>query len=752
MQTRRSANATPVAPYRHTPLCLALTGLMMALTQPAVADDAINLGTVTGSASAPATPQMFATPTPVNVEQTPAEQTRNIQLFNPDASQAQVNITAGALDALPPTASYTQALATLPNVVVQTGSDSMTGDNVYINGLPKTLINFTVDDMPLNDSDSYGFYTNEFVPPDLLSGIQYYSSAASAAIPGQAAFAGSVQAYTRDPGPDMFVEPLLGAGSFGKHNVGMLFNSGLMGSNTGAPTALWLYQNNVHMDGYFQNTPATQYQTLAKSVTQIGPATLTLFYSRNDETFSYYDGCTAAGLALYGNSCNLLGSNPYLTSGAPNTQYTGYNYNQYVDSTMYAKLDIPLAPGARITNQIYRYDGNGFGASATTYTQHLLQPVGGYGSVSPSANNVLLDHAYNTTQRWGDTLKLLLSDRTNTLEAGVWYNHNDSTHDNRYYNDATIGYVGSNYTEYVTTDTTEPYVNYTHHFSPALDVVVGAKYLYMTRSFDNVVAQAAGQPYSFDTNFNILLPSAGINYKLSHDWSVYANYTRNANPPAYNQFYTSTFNPNLAPEEADTWEAGTRWKINNWSSTLDAFRLNFSNYILSSTISNGGSGTLTELANAGSAVNQGISWQNNWLIDDHWSMYANLGWLHAHFDTLNQPFPYAPDYTASVGAIYQDQSWTGRIGAIRVDNAYYSVGGYPNNTLLTLPANTTVNASLSYRLRHAPMGDSFGFKDATLSLLVNNLTNTSYVTAYYNSTTMQMNQPRNYYVTLDARF
>ncbi len=738
------------AQLKRTTLSLAVASLLFGMAQSGIADT-VDLGTVSGSAQTQAPAQMFGTPTPTNVESTPAEQIQNVQTFDQDASQGVTTITAGRMATLPPGASFTQALAVLPNVVVLTGSDSMTGDNVYVNGLPKTLINFTVDDIPLNDSDNYAFYSNEFIPTNLVGSIQYYPGAGSAAIPGLAAFAGSVQTYSMDPGPDMYIEPMFGVGSYGKHNAGVLLNTGILGGNTGAPTTIYWMHNHIAMDGYFNNTPAQQTTDNIKSVTAFGRAKLTLYYARNDETFNYYDGCTAAGIAAQGDQCNLLGSNMYNSNGSVNTYYAGWNFNKYLDSMAYGKLVLPLANGAEISDQPYFYHGDGFGEGDTTRSMHLLTPGGTYALVSPSANGVLINPSYNVTRRYGNILKLLLPFGDVTTEAGLWYNHNASMHDGRYINSSTGLYVGSLYQEQVNTDTTEPYINFTWKATPALTFDVGGKNLSMNRTFFDAVAQAAGKTSQFDSNYSGFLPSFSVNYKVASNASVYANYTKNVNPPAYNQFYTGTYNPNLAAEEADTYDIGGTWKSGIWSSSIDAFQLNFNNYIVSSTITSGTS-TISELANAGAATNKGISWQNNFMFTPNWSMYANIGWLDAYFDTFNQNFPYAPNNTETLGVIYHTEAFNASLSGQHVGSSYFSVGNYPTNTLLQLPSYTVVNASASYTFKYAGMSSQLGFKDATVAVNVTNLFNTMYVDSYYNASTQEMSLPREFYLSVNARF
>jgi len=749
-----SATGNTIRHFKKNVISLAVTSLLLGDMSTAMADNTIELGTVSSSASIVTPVQPFATPVPVNIENTPNNQIQNIQTFNPDATQGETTLTAGRMATLPPGVSFTQALAALPNVVVQTNGDSMTGDNVYVNGLPKSLINFTVDDVPLNDNDNYAFYSNEFIPTNLVGSIQYYPSAASAAIPGLAAFAGSVQTYSKDPGADFFIQPFVGTGSFGKHNDGMMINTGVLGANSGAPTTVYWMHNYIAMDGYFNNTPAHQTTDNIKSITAFGRTTLTLYYARNDETFNYYDGCNASNIASQGDQCNLLGNNMYNSNGKVNTYYAGWNFNHYLDSMAYGKLVIPLANGAQISDQPYFYHGDGFGEGATTYTQHLLTPSGTYASVTAPANGALINPSYNVTRRYGNIFKLLIPLGDVTTEAGLWYNHNWTLHDSRYINSTTGLYVGSSYQEQVTTDITEPYINLTWKPTSQLTFVAGGKNLSENRVFFDSVAQAAGNTSQYNSSYSGFLPSLGVNYKLTPNAALYANYTKNVNPPAYNQFYTGTYNPNLGAEEADTYDIGATAKMGIWSTSIDAFELKFNNYILSSTINNGTS-LISELANAGAATNKGISWQNNFVFTPNWSMYANIGWLDAYFNSLNQNFPYAPNNTETLGVIYHTDAFNASLSGQHVGSSYYSIGSYPSNTLLQLPSYTLVNASASYTFKYANMNSQLGFKDATLGVSVANLLNTTYVTAYSGSASNPneyLNMPRSFYVSLNARF
>ncbi|WP_141738288.1 TonB-dependent receptor [Acidithiobacillus caldus] len=730
---------------RNKAVSVAVLASVLALSQMPV-QAAEPLGTVTGTAQGSS--GFFGSSPNVNTGETPPSDVQQIQKFKQDTTNAETTITRGQYEMLTPTDSYTQSLQNLPNAVVVSSGDSMDGDDVYINGFSKSLINFTLDGIPLNDNDSYTYYSNEFIPSVLVAGTKYYPGAQSAAIPGLASFGGSIETYSLKPSPYFFLRPMVGGGSFGKYNYGGLVNTGLFLKNI-APTSAWLYVNTNHRDGYFQNNGAIQTQFLFKSVTQIGPGALTLFFTQNNQRFNYYNGATAAQIAQFGNDYNGYTSNPFLANGRPNTFYTGYNYNRYLNWLGYGKYEGEVGK-VKFSEQFYYYYGNGYGAGATTFTQTLLTPAGSVQRVAPAADQVLLRNSINNTHRWGNIVKLAYPLGPVDTELGFWFNHNNTTHDAQYFNQANV-YLGSTYIEPVVTDTYEPYIVFNYKPVERLKLAAGVKYLYANRDFKDYVALAQGQPGVFNASFHQVLPSVGANYRVMEGINLFANFTQNANPPGYNQFYTGVYNPSLAPQKANTYDLGLVWNRGFWKGELDLFRVDFRNYILSTTVQVG-SFNQTVLANAGKAINQGISWQNNFVFNDQLSAYANVGFLDARLKSAGQPFPYAPHHTESVGLIYRDGGFKATVGFNEIGNAYYNLGG----KFLPLGSRFYTNASLRYTLNNMPLSSGgFGLKKVSLGVYVNNLFDRTWIQSYSGSNAnpnLKLNLPANVYATLDASF
>ncbi len=750
-----------VLPRRFRPRDLAFAAALVC-AHTAWAQTASDLGEVQaqgqgGSGAGGATGSgLFLSAPAGTVQSIPQKQLDNVQLFNPTATQAQTEITAGQYQAMTPTDSFTSALKIMPNVVVTSDGDSQNGDTVYINGFAQNLINWTLDGVPLNDNDSYAFYTNEFIPTRLISGTRYFPGAASAAIPGLAAFGGSVETYSLNPGPKPSISLFGGVGSFGKKSYGLLANSGLLGANTGAPTALYFYANRNKLDGYYDNTPSDQKMYVFKSVSQIGPGALTLFYTQNNQNFNYYGGCTAANQAKFGDTCNVYTDQPFV-AGKPNGLFTGYNNNTYQNWLTYAKYEATFGK-VTVSNQLYYYRGDGFGGGAyTNATYNLLRPDGSYGSVKAPTGGLFVSHSINDTRRIGNIFRLAmpLGDSVN-LEAGLWLNKNDTTHDQQFLSSVNGQYLGSVYDEPVSTKLYEPYVNFTFKPLQALTLQAGLKYLHTSRDFVDyaALARTGGKQGRYSNTFSTLMPSLGVNYAVSKGINVYANVTRNTNPPQYNQYYTGTYNPNLAPQKATTYDAGVIYDFGIWSGGVDIFRVNFDDYIQSYTYTPPGStASITQLANVGKAVNEGIAWQNNFRFNKEWGAYANLGLLNAQFTSANQPMPYAPHSTIAAGLTWRTGPWGARFGVRHVSEAVWTDGKSP------IPAHTTADASVRYSWKSGDTAAGLGFKEFSVRLNVDNLFNQQWVYKYKtgfpfsaSNPGLYVTRPRTLFLGVEATF
>ncbi|HCA27195.1 MAG TPA: hypothetical protein DEP05_06070 [Betaproteobacteria bacterium] len=133
------------------------------------------------------------------------------QQFDQNATQSQNTMTATHIDTMSPTTDFLHALADQPNTYVySSGVPGLNGSNISINGFGNNKLGFTLDDIPINDADNYGFYSNEFIPLSETRQITVTPGAGSATTIGMSAFGGSVGTASKNPSAHFFVKPMGG--------------------------------------------------------------------------------------------------------------------------------------------------------------------------------------------------------------------------------------------------------------------------------------------------------------------------------------------------------------------------------------------------------------------------------------------------------------------------------------------------------------------------------------------------------------
>lgn len=644
------------------------------------------------------------------------------QSINPKATQTQDVITAKQLSQIPVTTDFIQALQYLPNVdVFEQGGNGLNGSTITVNGFDNTRLNFTLDGIPLSDTDSYSFYSNEFIQNSDIGQITITPSAGNATTLGLAAFGGSIDIQSRDPDATHGAVLQGGAGSFGTYSEYVKLNSGEYAQSL-APTRTYVSFAHATSQGYFDNS-GTDYKNslLLKSVTHVGPGDLTLFFTQNQQQFHYYGGCTAAQIAASGEECNRYTGPPVSTS------YTAYQINRYQDSLAYLGYSFNIG-GARIDNKAFFYYGNGFGGAATTA-----------GSADPAQYRgppaqVLPERSWNNTNRPGDILTITIPvANAMTLKTGALYLHSQQEHYEAKYDPVTLAEITAEpriYDEPSLSKLVEPFVDVQVQPIDPLLIEAGVKYVIMDRDFtDSIHAQN-----DRSVSYRKALPSVGVNYEFVRGYHVYVNYSQNVRVPGYNQFYTGSvsggilqnYNQDLDLEQANTIEAGFYVRSGNLEGRLSGFHTKYSNYILALQVQPPGqTGYVNEVVNAGDASYQGGTLALTYQITPWLSSFVNAGVLHSHLDRYNGPASNAPQQTEALGFEANTGGFAGSLAVHhkgpRYANYLDAFGNTNSFQYYGLPAITTLDASLGYKW-DKPFGDS-SFSSMEAKLILTNLTN-----------------------------
>ena len=138
----------------------------------------------------------------------------------------------------------------------------------YINlrGISPTRINFTLDGVPLSDSEDMGTYFVDF--PDLarsLESVQIQRGVGTSTF-GTAAFGGSVNLESVAPASEARTDATLGTGSFGNHQVSIGHHTGELGAGISLYTRVSYLQN----EGYRENSETRQRNLFLSASKQLG--------------------------------------------------------------------------------------------------------------------------------------------------------------------------------------------------------------------------------------------------------------------------------------------------------------------------------------------------------------------------------------------------------------------------------------------------------------------------------------------------
>ncbi len=137
---------------------------------------------------------------------------------------------------------------------------------------------------------------------------------------------------------------------------------------------------------------------------------------------------------------------------------------------------------------------------------------------------------------------------------------------------------------------------------------------------------------------------AGINYPFSASSHVYFSYGTAFKAPTFNELYYPSVggfpafgNPNLQPEESQSFELGLKGKQLDYTWSLNAFRTNIDNLIGSYPAENIDKANIT-----GSEAT--LRWQK-----DGWEFYTNLTWLKPKDELTGHLLPRRAEQTANLG-------------------------------------------------------------------------------------------------------
>jgi iron complex outermembrane receptor protein len=324
----------------------------------------------------------------------------------------------------------------------------------------------------------------------------------------------------------------------------------------------------------------------------------------------------------------------------------------------------------------------------------------------------------NNYRSWGDILRIAHDLGPGQLSVGGWFDHQTNFRrleevdfsDNQAFNPLILGNSGppselnsADRLQHNQLFTAQGYLQYVWHVISGLDLTAGDKYVSFERYIDAPVNQGTLQPLLYDKTWTRDLPSADLHYKLTDNWSAYAQWSKGFLAPNLNVFYTTQpgRSTTLEPQGTTNMQAGTTWTSHELTLAADVYLINFSNQIQH--FSQNG---FTVFYNEGGTRYRGVEAEGAYVLGAGFSIYANGSLNSAHITADDTWVPDTPNRTGTIGLFYKQGPFQGSVIDRYIGARYgdaedaYHLGGY---SVTNLAFNYTFLQSL-FALKDAKVG------------------------------------------------
>lgn len=781
---------------------LALGGALPAFAADAAADSSTTTP-ITNS------DDIVVTATKVN-QATPI--TASIHTFEPQAIVSRAIIE----DSIAPTADYSQIVLFTPgaSILPSSGNGVGLGDTkIVLRGFQDGQYNMTYDGIPFEDSNDPTHHSTSYFPDGTYERLIIDRGPGAATDLGQASYGGNIHIISRDPTKDFGVQEQALYGSFNTFLERLTVNSGEIKSLGDMKViAVGEYKRT---DGALTNQPGWWGNGYVKIVKPLGDnAQFSILANYNQSLFNQSDaagGATAAQVAVYGKQ---FGATTADNPGDYANARKDWNWQNKTTDMEVARLQWEPSSIITIDNKLYTFfyknftlstedssdpcntiDTSNNTCSLALATQVYAQGSGlGGGGGKVVAGDIAGYTKVNQYRDWGDILQVDVKTPIGVLKLGAWYEHSQS-HRYRYEYDFTKGAANggiSNYTfnfdimndgqnwnwlekdkSYNVEQNGSPvpaYINYDERtkwnqeevfgdyeikaLNDTLTVTPGFKALFFTREIDSPIAdQHSRIGGDAQETYKPVLPYATVNYLITPQFSAYAQYARGFIVPALSVSLETKGNGNVdvpvdpVPTKTTNYQAGVVFAGQRLNFDGDIYYIKASN---STSVDPTNSNSVTLDANP--AIYKGIEGQISYVVVPGLTAIANATLMSSKDAVTGLWLAYAPDYTATFGAVYS-------MGHLKLSYLHkltgrqYEDGASSGDEGTTTGGNNVRLAPYSYEVLSA----SGTYGNVTVGVTVNNPLGTRPITAQSGpsssaSTLYLFQAPTSYQAQIKLRF
>ncbi len=591
-----------------------------------------------------------------------------------------------------------KAIETLPGVLYETADpwgNNEQNEALIVHGFTTQQLGYTMDGVPLGDQQ-YGNY-NGLSPSRALTSenvgqVTLQSGAGSLGVASTSNLGGAIETVSIDPTSDFGVDARETLGSYDTTRTFVRVNTGDLGDQTTA------YVSYLHQDARAWDFDGHQRgdQVNLKIVHDGSHGRLTLYgdwqykVEPNEDAVAFGNQQTATSTYfpytrpfLYP---NLVAGLAYLNAaGAPPAAF-GNNFSNYfsaaqrMDALTYAQYDWSIDDDLTWSNQVYYHHDTGRGIVAGPVNQAGLPGL--FAIYFPGQNLVSVfggtGYEVRTTEyrinREGERSTLDWQIGDHQIEAGIWYEHNNSSTARRWYpfsagNDDLTPYdvprhfAFTQYYNTMATDDVQLHLQDAWRVLPELLLQAGIKSSLQTAG-NNLLVQQKNLPTTNPpvlyptgsiTSDNWFLPEVGATWDVSKTEQLFFNIQKNLRQfipyGAGSNFYGAspwslgsqaafdTFKKTAHPETSWTYEVGIRTQrdvhlgwITAISGQANYYHVDFSNRLLNVAAYNFINPNPSVLVNVGSVTTNGVDIAGTFFFGDHFQFYDGISYNKSTYD------------------------------------------------------------------------------------------------------------------------
>ncbi|HEX4179953.1 MAG TPA: TonB-dependent receptor [Caulobacteraceae bacterium] len=615
--------------------------------------------------------------------------------------------------ATPEAGDYTTAILIAPSIAGVSSNGGGVGDTntSTLRGFQDGQYNITYDGIAFGDANDTTHHPAAFFPSSTIGAAVVDRGPGAAGDLGQANFGGAVHLFSPTVSDTFGASQKVSYGSFNTQSYVTRIQTGAISQLNGAKLYLGLDERSS--DGELSYARGEAFNQTAKIVVPItSNLEVTGFTSFNYTRYFQDDNGAGMGMGQTLQQLQAYGKNFQLNNNPFDEHYFGYNQVKKHTDFNYIDLKWNAGGGLTVEDQLYDY----YYQNKTVSAQNSNDPVNptfapavspssaavDSGSVAANPTDIGGYHKLNQYQTFGDIFRINQDFGFGTARVGGLV-ESSWAHRFIYNYDLTTGKPDDGAPGIVTplaspnTSYDEPshwfqyqlFADFQYRPTDALTITPGIKYLNYTRYID-AYETLGSDGFAVDGHKTYTKPLyfLTLNYKLTADWSVYAQAASAFLVPPIKTLgkFPNSLNASSLPEQTWTYQAGTVY-------TAGAVTADFDGYVIRATDVLVSSSACQCFLNAGKGDYSGIETEGAYNFGHGFTAFANGSINVANNPTPGaptKPFSNAPKGTAAGGLIYRQGPWFGTV-------SYKLVGPQIGSDGATdIKSYSTTDASISY--------------------------------------------------------